>query len=70
MKLQPGISTRFQWMMENTKTLTKNKVYTIMEWEGDTFCFLDDKGDQRRWDSTAQGIECVTFKTNLDNILD
>lgn len=70
MKLQPGISTRFQWMMEHTKTLTKNKVYIIMEWEGDAFCFLDDRGDRRWWDSTAQGIECVTFKTNLDNILD
>ena len=71
MKLQPGISTHFQWMMENTKTLTKNRVYTIMEWKGDdAFCFLDDKGDLRRWDTTAQGIECNTFKTNLDKVLD
>lgn len=70
MKLQPGISTHFQWMMNTTSTLTKNKVYIIMEWEGDTFCFLDDRGDRRWWGSTAQGIECNTFKTNLDNILD
>lgn len=74
MKLQPGISTHFQWIVDTTSTLTKDKVYKIIKWEEynswDSFCFLDDRGDRRWWDSTAQGIECNTFKTNLDNILD
>lgn len=74
MKLIPFQSTHFQWIVETTSTLTKDKVYKITEWEESnsrySFHFLDDSGKERWWSRDAQGIECATFKTNLDNILD
>lgn len=72
MKLQPGISTHFRWMLPTEGgIMTKNKVYPIVEWRGEMCSFLNDHGGLTRWSVYySVGMEDCSFKTNLDKVLD
>lgn len=72
MKLQPGISTHFTASSTGGYSVldfTPSKIYEICEWEEEYFHFFDDKGDERSWTENHVEVQDVSFKTNLEKIL-
>ena len=68
-KLIPGVSTHFRCIGATALWhLTYGKVYQILEWEGVSYYFLNDKGERKRW--FQHGVVDASYEENLKEILE
>lgn len=73
MKLQPGVSTHFTVISSgrfSSADITIGKVYEIVKWWKENFCFFDDIGEERCWSEKFSYVEDWSFDKMLKKILE